>query len=151
VRDPITLRVNLVLQSPMLSLPDSPLTRRRANSIIVDKRQHKPRTSLTSTTLDARGLTSNTIGSRGLISNNIGSRGQGVDNPLPFADDSQAVTPSSIDGPNLVFDFNHPDFDESSHFKRYFICQLFFSLPFNSSTNFSLRDMSFMESLQLLH
>jgi len=118
---------------------------------IVDKRQHKPRTSLTSTTLDARGLTSNTIGSRGLISNNIGSRGQGVDNPLPFADDSQAVTPSSIDGPNLVFDFNHPDFDESSHFKRYFICQLFFSLPFNSSTNFSLRDMSFMESLQLLH
>lgn len=32
--------------------------------------------------------------------------GGGVDNPLPYADDSQAVTPSSADVP-YPFDYNH--------------------------------------------
>ena len=44
---------------------------------------------------------------------------EGVDNPLPYADDSQAVTPSSIDAP--VFDYNtNPSYEPSSptHFSN---------------------------------
>lgn len=47
------------------------------------------------------------------------SLGVGIDNPLPYADDSQAVTPSSVDGPTLTFDYSHLDGNGTSqHFPR---------------------------------
>ena len=100
----------LVFQ-PSLSLPSTPPQRRRASSMcdvtfsihhqgitgqlhgpIIEKKKSKPRPSLGNNSL-----------------------GIGIDNPLPYADDSQAVTPSSVDCQTVLFDYSNLDSNGSSH------------------------------------
>lgn len=47
----------------------------------------------------------------------LGNVGLGIDNPLPYADDSQAVTPSSIDAP-VTFENYGLESNGTSHFNR---------------------------------
>ena len=47
---------------------------------------------------------------------------KGIDNPLPYADDSQAVTPSSVDAPLLFEDFNTLESNGAPKFNRLVTC-----------------------------
>lgn len=114
---------------PNLSLPGTPPQQRRRSSSmhdvlfsihneavtggltgpIIDRRIRRPRPSLGSA------LGSAAVG--------------GIDNPLPYADDSQAVTPSSIDVP-LIFDYHNLESNGTSHFSRW--------VPFYDWVDFTL-------------
>lgn len=48
---------------------------------------------------------------------------RGIDNPLPYADDSQAVTPSSVDAPLLFEDYNTLESNGAPKFNRFVTIQ----------------------------